>query len=197
MKNPVLTNGIAAGILLSSMFAISVYLSEFQNKPDLADTIGKILFIAAFSMVFFAIRNQRDRINQGSITFNQAFRIAILVITIATGFYVATKTFYATVIDKEYIDRSIDQMILKEFEVSDKNKSLTEQERAETIKSIEKGMEQLKSPWLFMFTAILDIYPMGLVIAVLCALLMRREKQQVVPVEQKITDETHPPGPSA
>lgn len=174
MRKTALLNGLAAGLLLSSMFVITLYIGEINNNPSLASTIGNILLMASLSTIFFAIRNVRDRLNGGFISFNQAFRTAMIVVLIGTGCYTITKNTYAFVINPGYIESSINKTIKVESEIIRAEKDLSEEDKTKRIKAFESNMNELKSPASFFLSSILDFFPMGLAIAMLCSALMHR-----------------------
>lgn len=174
MRRTALLNGLAAGLLLSIMFVITLYIGEINNNPSLASTIGNILLMASLSTIFFAIRNMRDRLNGGSISFNQAFRTAMIVVLIGTGCYTITKNVYAFVINPNYIESSINKTIKVESEIIWAEKDLSEEDKTKRIKAFESNMNELKSPASFFLSSILDFFPMGLAIALLCSALMHR-----------------------
>lgn len=174
MRKTVLANGLAAGALLSVMFVATNYFIEEKNNPSLASTIGNILLMASLSMVFFAIRNVRDKVNKGHISFNMAFRAALLVILTATLFYTVTKSTYAFVIDKGYVERSIERTIQAETQSISSSKELKEAEKQKKIEAFTSNMNDLRTPYAFVITSVLEFFPMGLVISILCAALMKR-----------------------
>lgn len=167
-------NGLAAGLLLSTMFVTTIYIGEYNNNPSLASTIGNIMLMASLSMIFFAIRNVRDRINGGSISFNQAFRTAMIVVLVATGCYTTTKNLYAFAINPNYIESSINKTIEAESNMIRADKELSEEVKAKTIQEFASNMNELKNPTSFFMSSILDFFPMGLAIALLCSALMHR-----------------------
>jgi hypothetical protein len=176
MRRTALLNGLAAGLLLSTMFMITLYIGETSNNPSLASTIGNILLMASLSMIFFAIRNVRDRLNGGSISFNQAFRTSMVVVLVATGCYTITKNTYALVINPNYIEKSINETIKVESDMIRSDKEISEEEKTKRIKAFESNMNDLKSPASFFLSSILDFFPMGFAIALLCSALMHRTK---------------------
>ena len=190
MKKTALLNGLAAGLLLSTMFVITLYIGEINNNPSLASTIGNILLMASLSMIFFAIRNVRDRLNGGSISFNQAFRTAMIVVLIGTACYTITKNTYAFAINTSYIETSINKTIEVESKMIRAEKGLSEEDKGKRIKEFESNMNELKSPTSFFLSSILDFFPMGLAIALLCSALMHRSAstKSVEPIKESKGD---------
>jgi hypothetical protein len=174
MKKSILVNGMATGALLSIMFVATNYFIEQKSNPSLASTIGNILLMASLSMVFFAIRNVRDKVNKGYIGFNTAFRTALMVILIGTFCYTTTKSTYAFIVDKEYLNRAIDRTIEAETKNIMNSKDVSDLEKKKKIQEFTSNMNDLRTPYAFVITSILEFFPMGLIISILCAALMKR-----------------------
>jgi uncharacterized membrane protein (UPF0136 family) len=181
MKKTVVFNGVAAGILLGAMFVIPISIQESPASSGLTFTLANILLIAALSLVFFAIRNVRDRQQGGFISFNQAFKAGMTVILIGTSIYTSTKVVYALTINKTYIEASLDKTMEEESKRIIADKDIKDSDKQKMIQSFKENMDDLKSPWAFALSSTLDVFPMGLVITLLCSALMKREYKSINP----------------
>src|SRR5690606_32323500 len=91
MKKIVLTYGLIAGVIVSSMLVITQPL--FRNGTLNIDNgvyVGFGSMIIAMSLIFFAIKSYRDQHLQGVITFGKAFKVGILIALIASLMYVCS-----------------------------------------------------------------------------------------------------------
>src|SRR5687768_7434219 len=107
MKKIILTNGLIAGAIVSSMFLISWPLFHAEGKMDLDSGMffGYASMLIAFSMIFFGVKRFRDRHQGGVISFGKAFQIGILITVIASVMYALTwevcyNTFASDFMDK-------------------------------------------------------------------------------------------------
>ena len=79
MQKIILKNGLIAGLAVSIFMVCSmayVYNSEHAEGSML---IGYASMLAAFSFVFIGIKNYRDKVSDGKITFFTAFKIGIAI----------------------------------------------------------------------------------------------------------------------
>ncbi len=69
-----------------------IYYSYCKGNADynISMLIGYASMLIAFSFVFVGIRNYRDKYNEGVISFGKAFKIGIMIVLIASTFYVVT-----------------------------------------------------------------------------------------------------------
>ena len=89
MKKIVLTFGLIAGAILSSLMALSMAFKD-QIGFDNGMIVGYATMVAALLMVYFGIRTYRDTVLGGVIRFWPAVRVGLLISLIATTCYVAT-----------------------------------------------------------------------------------------------------------
>lgn len=174
MKKPAFKFGLASGLLSSAMFVLTALLSDDSAENGLAITISRILMIASLSMVFLAIRQTRDRMMGGIISFKLAFRMGMTVVLISTMCYSTTKVGYANFINKEFVSKSITETITAENNRIDEMKDLTVDQKNKMKEEFADNMEDLKNPYAFALTSILDIFPIGFAIALLCAVIMKK-----------------------
>lgn len=156
------------------MFAMTALLSVDYEENSLAITISRILMIASLSMVFLAIRQTRDRIMEGVISFNLAFRTGMTVVLISTICYSATKVGYAHFINRNFVSESIAETITAENKRIDDMKDLKVDQKNKMKEEFADNMEDLKNPYAFALTSILDVFPIGFAIALLCAVIMKK-----------------------
>src|SRR5689334_546050 len=91
MKKNVLVFGLIAGTLISGFMALSMANCFGSNHFGTSSMIiGFTAMIIAFSFVFVGIKNQRDKLNGGLITFRQAFITGLWITLIASTMYVIT-----------------------------------------------------------------------------------------------------------
>lgn len=174
MKKPALKFGLASALLSASMFVSTIWLTSKNGDQGLAFTVSKILMIASLSMIFLAIRQTRDRILGGIISFNVAFRTGMSVVLLSTVGYTATKVCYAQFVDKDFVVNSISETISAENKRIDELKEVSADEKTAMKQEFAANMEDLKNPYAFALTSVLDVFPIGFAIALLCAVMMKK-----------------------
>ena len=86
MKKVILNNGLIAGIIVSLWMATSMLAVGCDNMMALGSwgmIIGYTGMLVAFSFIFVAVKNYRDKINGGVVAFGRAFGIGLLISLIA------------------------------------------------------------------------------------------------------------------
>lgn len=161
--------GLIAGLILSGMAVVGFLMEGGTGKFDSEQSIGYIFQIAAFLMIFLGIREHRDKFLGGSINFTMAFRTGLLIVIIGALMYTLTWMIYIHFVDTAFTDR------YTEFMVDQLQKQTTDPAEAEKkIEAFRKNMSEFRHPATRSVYTFLEIFPPGLLITILCALLMRR-----------------------
>ena len=170
MRNIVLFYGLAAGFILTAMIFVMLAIVGDTTNFDKAEAIGYVSMVLAFSMIFFGIRSYRDKHLGGLISFNIAFRVGILITLIACICYVAGWLYYFNFVDNSFNER------YSEFFINKLNESGKSAEDIKNeIASFHKNMENYNNPGVMALYTFLEVFPIGLIISVLCGLLMRKK----------------------
>lgn len=170
MKTSVIKFGVISGVIFTAMVILMVILEGGTGNFEAGQGLNYLFMVAGYSMVFFGIREYRDKKLNGIISFNAAFRTGLLIVIIAALLYTITWVVYQHYVDKEFTDRYTEFVIDK---IKSGNKS-QEQIEAE-IETFTKNMKEYNSPFTRGIYTFLEIFPLGLLISVLCALLMRKK----------------------
>jgi uncharacterized membrane protein len=89
MKKIVLTFGLIAGAIMSTMMAITIPFHD-QLSLDYGYIIGYTTMVLAFLLIYFGVRSYRDNVAGGTIRFGRAFGVGALIVVVASLCYVAT-----------------------------------------------------------------------------------------------------------
>lgn len=173
MKLIVFRYGIIAGIILASMVFVMSAIVGDSTDFDKGESLGYFFIVSAFLTIFFAIRTLRDKYSDGVISFNRAFRTGLLITIIAGLFYVAAWMIHFNYIDNTFIERYSEYYINK---VQTSGKSAEEIEKE--IKAFKISMSNYNNPIVMSVYSFLEVFPVGLVISILCAFLMKKNKPQ-------------------
>jgi len=133
-------------------------------------SVGTIFLVAAFSMIFFGIRNYRDKIADGVIDFNKGFRIGIQITVLGSVIYVIGWMINFHYIDTEFIENYI-AFYSEKIKASGKPQLEIEKE----ITAFKANMANYENPFVMMMYTFLEVFPVGLIVSILCAMLMRKK----------------------
>jgi len=171
MKRNILTFGLISGLILGLFISTFNWLST--KHDDLADSyiIGYAAMIIAFSFIFVGVKNFRDKYNGGVVSFGKAFRIGLGIALIGSTIYVLAWVIDYYVFIPDFMDRYAAR-IIKQAQDSGASQAVLNQKIAEA-----NSMKELyKSPvWVVLFTY-LEALPVGVVISLLAALILKRRQ---------------------
>lgn len=162
-------------ILYGSMSgAIIILVNIFSFEQGYSQAwLGFLVMFICLSMIFVAIKEHRDELNGGIITFKQGFVTGILVALAATVIYVLVWELYLHQTDYEFAQIYSDSVIAGQ--VADGASS-------EQIKEVEQKMaefqQQYANPILRVPMTALEIFPVGFLISLLSAWLLRNHGDQ-------------------
>lgn len=173
MKKNVLVFGLIAGLAVSLFMGIS--MTVMYNSPN-ADhgvssmVIGYLSMLVAFSFIFVAVKNYRDKQNGGVVSFGKAFTMGLLIALIGSTMYVITWAFLYNFYMPDFMERYCAQMIenAKATSTPAKLKELTEQ--------LNTQKEMYKNPVYFVLFTYFEIFPVGVLVSLIAALILKRKK---------------------
>ena len=169
-KNILVFGFIAGGILLLYTLCVSLLSKYLHGYLDNA-VAGYTSMIIAFSFIFVATRNFRDKYNGGVVSFWQAFRIGLGISLIGSTCYVAAWLieYYSFMPDfmEKYSAALIDQA---------KHSGLSPAELDKRIASINSEKASYNNPVVVVLMTYLEVLPVGVVISLITSLILRRNK---------------------
>jgi hypothetical protein len=175
MRRTVLVFGVIAGLILSAF--ICIFIPGMKNMT--ADSMSTNMFVGytvqllAFSLIFFAIRQYRDKHNGGTISFGKAFRIGLWISLIGSVFYVITWAIVYQTVLPDFMDiwgrAQVEQAV--------KNRASAEK-IAEIRQQVADGKEIYSTWWGFAGFTLFEILPTGLLVSLICALILKRKPRK-------------------
>ena len=178
MKRIVLTRGLASGAILAGLTAITLPLC-MNGTIDFAysQVIGYTAMVLAFLLVFFGIRTYRQEVGGGTITFGKAFQVGILITLITCAFYVVAWQIVYWGFWPDFLDQ------LQAYQLA---KMRAAGESAKTIAAMQANMATFarlyRNPLFNVAVTFLEVFPVGLVVTLVSALILRRKPASGVPV---------------
>lgn len=178
MKKNVFIFGLILGTLLLGHMFYMVHL--LYTKPDLQtnDIVGYAAMIVVFSLTFFGIRNYRNKELDGIISLGKAFKTGALIALLGSTMYVLVWLFYYYLFVPDFIEVYSAHVI---------NTCTRNGDTATIIADKTAQMKQLKemykSPFFIILMTYAEVLPIGLVVAFVSALVLRRKEK---PLENKL-----------
>jgi hypothetical protein len=175
MTRSVLIFGLILGAIMTANMVYMVNLC--YNDPDFEsnDIMGYAAMVVIFSMTFFGIRNYRNKQPDGAISLGRAFKIGALIALVGSTIYVAVWLFYYYLFIPDFLDHFIPHM-LKETA----RNGATAAELAVKKAEMEQFRQLYKNPLFVVFVSYFEVLPVGLVVAFVSSLVLKRKPK--VPV---------------
>jgi len=172
MKKNVLVFGLIAGLIVSCMMLYSVSQCYKSQDFDASMVLGYAGMLMAFSMIFVGVKNFRDKYNNGVISFGKAFKIGLYICLVASTMYVLVWLVDYYFFVPDFMDKYTAHLLHK-AEVAGASQQELQQKAAE----LAKNNEMYKNPIIMILFTYLEILPVGLVIALISAAILRRKSK--------------------
>ena len=135
-----------------------------------SEIIGFAGMFIAFIFIFIGIKSFRDKQNNGVISFGTGFKIGFLISLIASTMYVITWMIECHFFFPDFMEKFAAHAI---EEAQRSGQSAMEIEA--TKQEMNKYIEWYKNPILLMALTYMEILPIGLVITLLSALILKKK----------------------
>jgi hypothetical protein len=170
MKKNVLVYGLISGLIISVLMAINLAMCSKSGDFDNSIVIGYASMLVAFSMIFVGIKNYRDKYNNGVISFGKAFKVGFFMVLIASAIYVIVwlieeKFFFPDFMDK-YTAYEMNKL---------QSAKVSAAELASKTRELEQAKEMYKNPLFKVLMTFAEIFPVGLVVTLISALVLKRK----------------------
>lgn len=158
--------------MVASWFLSHQWLAADEEGTDLkmSELLGYLAMILAFTMVFLGVKNYRDQQLNGYITFGQAFLTGMYMVLVTSVIYVVGWMLYYPAFMADFPDTYL-QSQLAELESS----GLSGEDLAAKKNDIIAWMEWYKKPQNMAGMTFMEIFPVGLVVALISALIWKKK----------------------
>lgn len=171
MKKTVLNYGLISGIVVSVWMSISMLVVGCDHD-QWGMLLGYTGMLIAFSFIFVAVRHYRDKLNSGAINFGKAFLIGLFISLIASAFYV---TAWA-IVYHNFMPDFMDKYAAVQIEKA-KAAGTSATELAAMSAEMNSFKEMYKQPFWFVVMTMAEILPVGLLISLITAFLLKKRPQ--------------------
>ena len=172
MKKIVLIYGLIAGAIVGAMLMITMPLYESGTlKMENGEWLGYTTMVIALSMVFFGVKSYRDQHLGGSITFGAGLKVGLLITVVASLIYASSWEITYHTMKSDFIAQWSTKYIEKL-----KAKGESEAALIEAKKKMDDYAIMYKNPFIRFAMTLLEIAPVGIIISLLTAGLLRKKE---------------------
>ena len=167
MTRIILTYGLISGLVI--IFAIMGTLMIFQGDPPHANVyVGYLIMLVALSSIFVAIKQHRDRNLGGVIRFRTALGLGLGIAAIAGLAYILIWEVYLATTNYAFMDQYIAQTL-----EAKRAAGVTGAAYDKAVAETEVMRAQYANPLFRVPITFAEIFPVGLIIALVSAVLLR------------------------
>lgn len=171
MLNKILSFGAIAGLIVgAALFGITVALHD-QPPSGYGVLVGYLIMLVALSLVFVAIKRHRDVDLGGVIRFWPAFATGLGVSFIASVFYVVAWEAALTVSGADFIGSYTNTLIEQQKATGISGPAL-----AKFIADMDQFKADYAKPAYRLTMTFTEIFPVGLVMSLISAALLRNPR---------------------
>ena len=177
MKKSILVFGLVSGVILG-VFVFSInFLSNVFHGHIENEIVGYSAMIIAFSLVFVGTKNFRDKYNQGTVGFGKAFLVGLGISLIGSTIYVGAWLIQYYCFMPDFMDKYSAAMIQKA-----QHSGLSAEALQKRLDSINSMSRMYKNPIMVVLFTYIEVLPVGIVISLITALILRRRKANTAAV---------------
>jgi hypothetical protein len=174
MKKTVFRYGIISFVTICTLGFIN-YLGSIKISNYNGAIGGYISIVLSLIFVYVGIKQFRDKVNGGFVSYKQAFLVGILIVifpSLANGIY---DVIYVKFIDPGFMDKYYDQAI-QHMKVE-----LPPDQFRVKLKSLESERAMLKNLYLQFIMMFLTVFLIGVIVTALSSLVLyKRPKTKTV-----------------
>jgi hypothetical protein len=170
MKKIVLVCGVISGVIASGVMAVSMVLWKGNTHMEPSMAIGFASMILAFSLIFVGIKNYRDKVLGGTISFGKAFLVGFYIALIGSTMYVVTwlVCLYGFLPNFSEVYA---QMVIQAAEKDGASQEVIQAK----MKEMEGFKEMYKNPLVVIAFTYVEILPVGILLTLIAALIFKRK----------------------
>ena len=168
MKSTVIKFGMYSSILLIILFGISFF---FEGVMDFStsEIFGYVTIVLALSFVYFGIRNYRDAINQGTVSFGKGLKIGVLITLLSSITFGLINVVYTEIINPEFTAEYY------EYSIEKYKESLPAEAFKTKLIELESQKDLFENPLVNFVIMALTVFIIGFIISLISGLILQRK----------------------
>lgn len=177
MKRIVTRYGFIAGLIVTAWMVGSVAMCYSRNNFEGNMMLGYASMVLAFSFIYVGIKSYRDQDKGGFISFGKAFKVGLIISLIASTMYVVVWLIDYYVFIPDFLEKYTAHVL-------NQTKAAGASQQEITAKTAEMAnfKQMYKNPLMVVLITYAEILPVGLIISLICALLLKRKASESLQV---------------
>ena len=184
MKNIVLKYGTISGLISACLMFTSMLIEKKSGYSNNGEFLGYLGIALSFIPLYIGMRAYRQTVGGGSMTFLKGLNVGVIIILISGIFYSIAwlMTYYWVIPD---FPEKYSAFLVEQIKASVKNLKDTvaiKQQLKDTI-TVKQQMVQYKdmakNPFVFGAITLTEPLPMGILLTLICAGILRKKPPTV------------------
>jgi Protein of unknown function (DUF4199) len=170
MKKILLTYGLISGAIAAALMLCTATYFHSTGDTRFGEYFGYTGILLSMIFVFLGVRAYREQVQAGSITFGKAFQVGILITVISCLCYVIAWLFVYHFIMPDFLDKYIAHA-LEQLQQS----GASAEKISKQVAEMESYRKMYENPFLRFIMTFLEPFPVGLLVTLLTAVVLRRK----------------------
>ncbi|WP_094572872.1 DUF4199 domain-containing protein [Mucilaginibacter xinganensis] len=170
MKRTIIVTGFIAGFIVAAFMLASMAKIFNLNNYEGSMLLGYTTMLVAFSLIFVAVKNNRDKYGNGVITFGKAFTTGLMITLIASTIYVIV-----WMIDYFYFIPDFYEKYSAHELLQLKAAGGTQAQLSAKAAEIQQFSKLYRNPFFNALVTYAEILPVGLIVSLLAAVILKRK----------------------
>ena len=171
MKKIVLIYGLIAGAIVAVLMWLTIPTTKEGMQFDRGMELGYLTMIIALAMIFFGVKVYRDKHLGGTISFGKAFLAGLYITIVASVVYCLNWEVMLNTMEIDFM-HEYSSYYLEKMQEEGASPAEVEEMRTE----MDSMTELYKNPVIRFGMTFIEIFPVGLVISLISAGLLRRKE---------------------
>lgn len=169
MQRIILIYGASAGLAVILSIILGLMVSDGAETPQVQQWLGYLIMLVALSLIFAGIKRYRDQHLGGAIRFGKALLVGLGIAAVAGVVYAVVWEIYLALTDYAFIDAYTQGVMARQR---------AEGVAGAELQALTDDLATLKAryanPLFRLPMTFLEIFPVGAVITLISAALLRR-----------------------
>jgi hypothetical protein len=174
MRRNVLIFGVILGTIMATHVVIMCNMVQNNPAVETNDVLGYVAMVVVFSLIFFGIRNYRNKELNGVISLGQAFKTGALIAFVGSTMYVVVGLFYYYFFAPGFLDKYTEHVMIEAA-----RSGATATELAAKKEEMAQFKVMYRNPLFAILISYAEVLPVGLVVALISSLILKRKGEAV------------------
>lgn len=171
LKISLIYGSIAGLIMTTSWWLFTLIFEDLTMSQQ--ELIGYAAMLLALTMVFIGVKNYRDKNNLSVFSFKDAFLMGLYIVLVSSIIYVIGWMIYYPNFAPDFA-QEYNTAQLEEY----REARLTEEQIEVKKQEMEDFMALYENPIIMMGITFMEIFPIGLVVALISAVILQRKTKE-------------------